>query len=346
VLATDYLVPDAGEFRLTRTGVSSATYGSLNFMTPISEIPLTKVTRAEADAYQRWRDNYQRNWRQVFDPIAVRFSVAPDRLGAELTVTPLIMGTDYRQFLDFATGAQIAPDAGDPHTNTLLHLVLAVNTQSQSVQDAGNFIGNMAPGLKVSPFGWLGQSIAVYADEDPFWDRLQQATNTESFLEHNYTDLPLALHCEVKNPLGLAAFLTALHAFVDQTAPQMTTWNNLEYRGQPYVRIIAKTESGMGEGAKDLAIYYAATPRSLIVTLSEPLLKRALDRQAERGSSGTGDKSPGARPWLGTSLCATAERKFLGVLQTLNRDSYDMHVQSRAWGNLPVLNEWKRTRIP
>jgi hypothetical protein len=341
-LSSGFNLPGAGELRLTPAGVLSSAYGSLNFMTPIAEIPLATVTRAEASAYERWRNNYQRDWQQFFDPIAVRFAIAQDRLGAEITVMPLILATDYRHFIDFGSGAKIAPEAGDPHTNTLLHLVFAINTQSQSVQDAGNLIVNMAPGLKANPFGWLGQSIALYADADPFWDRLKQATNTDTFLEQNYPDLPLALHCEVKNPLGLAAFLTALHAFVDQTAPRMTTWQNLDYRDQAYVKVASKSP-GAEPSSKELAIYYTATPRSFIVTLSESLLKRALDRQAGRAASDNQDsKVAPVSPWLGNSLCAAAERRFFDVLQLLGRNTYQTHLQLLAWSNLPILNEWKR----
>jgi hypothetical protein len=341
-LSSNSNLPDAGEFQLTPAGVSSSVYGSLNFMTPITEIPLTRVTRAEADAYKRWCDSYQRNWRQFLDPIAIRFSVAQDRLEADLTVMPLIAATEYRQFIDISSGAQIAPYAGDPHTNSLVHLVFAINIQSPPVQEAGNFVGNMAPGLKTSPFGWMGQSMALYADDDPFWERLVQATNSDTFLEHNFADLPLALYCEVRNPLGLAAFLTALHAFADQSAPQMTTWQNLDYNGQAYVKVTSKSPEEEGE-PKEFAIYYAATPRSLVVTLSEPLLKRALDRQAARaGSDGKELNPPVVSPWLGTNLCASAERKFIDVLQTLTKDTYQARLQLLAWNNLPILNEWKR----
>jgi len=67
---------------------------------------------------------------------------------------------------------------------------------------------------------------------------------------------------------------------VDQTAPRMTTWQNLDYKDQPYVKITSKAP-GDESSAREFAVCYAATPRSLIVTLSEPLLKRALDRQAQ-----------------------------------------------------------------
>src|SRR5207302_3185160 len=89
-------LPEIGDVFLTTTGVFSPTYGTLDFLTPISEMPLTQVTQAEADAYNRWRDGYQQNWSQVFDPIALRFSMKPERLSAELSVIPLIAGTEYR----------------------------------------------------------------------------------------------------------------------------------------------------------------------------------------------------------------------------------------------------------
>jgi hypothetical protein len=342
VLTSDFKLPDAGELRLTRAGVTSATYGTLNFMTPIVELPLTGVTRAEADAYRRWCDNYQRNWRQVFDPIAVRFAVEQHRLGVELTVTPLIASSDYGRFIEFSSGARIAPNAGDPHTNTLFHLIFAINTQSQPVQEAGNFVGTVAPGLKVNPFGWMGQSLALYADDDPFWEHLNQATNPEVYFEHNYTQLPMALHAEVGNPLGLAAFLTAMHAYVDQSAPQMTVWQNLEYQGQSYVKIASKTSAPENE-SENYAVYYAATPRALIVTFNEPLLKRALDRQAARADTNRADQvTAGLKPWLGTNLCAYGERKFFDVLQIVTQDSYRARLQMLSWYNLPILNEWKR----
>ena len=99
------------------------------------------------------------------------------------------------------------------------------------MQEAGNFVGNAWCWTQNKPLAWLGSVSFSYADEDPFWERVKQATNADDFLEHNYSQLPIALHLEVKNSLGLAVFLTALRAYVDQTAPQMTT-QNLDHQGR------------------------------------------------------------------------------------------------------------------
>jgi len=212
VLHSDYFVPELGEVKLTAAGVASSTYGTLGFMTPISEIAPATVTQDEAAAYGRWRDNYERNWRQYFDPIAIRFSISKSKLDAELTVMPLITGSRYNGFFGITSGVQIAAAAGDPHTNALARLAFAINTQSKTIQDAGNFVGNMAPGLKANFLAWLGQSITLYADDDDFWNDLNAATNADLFLEHSYSCLPVALHCEVKSSLGVVAFLASLHA--------------------------------------------------------------------------------------------------------------------------------------
>jgi hypothetical protein len=340
VLHPEYFVPELGEVKLTAAGVASSTYGTLGFMIPISEIAPATVTQDEAAAYGRWRDNYERNWRQYFDPIAMRFSISKNKLNAELTVMPLITGSRYNEFLGITTGAQIAAGAGDPHTNALARLAIAINTQSKTIQEAGNFVGNMAPGLKANFLAWLGQSITLYADDDDFWNDLNAATNADVFMEHSYSRLPVALHCEVKSSLGVVAFLASLHAFVDQSAPQMTTWQNLEYNGRSYVKVASNKLSAQSEPGDDWSLYYAVTPDSLTVTLSEALLKRALDRQAARMD--TNAVVQVGKSWLGSNLCFQVEQKLIGTLLKASHDDYQTHLQTLAWNNLPILNEWKR----
>ena len=335
---------ELGDVQLTPHGVLSPTYGTLEFLTPIIDLPLAQVTQTEADAYNRWRNSYQQNWSQVFDPVAVRFSMQPSRLTAELSVMPLIAGSEYRDFIGISTGARIAPDAGDPHPEALLHLALAVNSQSPPIKEAGNFLGNFNPALKVNPLGWLGQCLAIYADQDPFWGEFAKATKSSDFLEKNYPRLPLALYCEVKNPLGATAFLSSARAFAEQTAPRMTTWENLEYNGQAYVKITA-APGGQGEDAvTNLCIYYAVTPNSLVLTLSDAVLKRALDRQhAQLADKQAGKSRPApAHPWLGTNLCFQIDQSFVPSLEALFSDEFRPAQQRLAWSNLPILNEWKR----
>ena len=89
---TDLPILGGGTLRLEPEGVVSSVYGTLNFMTPIAEMPLEEVTKTEADAYQAWRDGYQRNWNWAFDPIGLRISLGKQKLAADLTIMPLILG--------------------------------------------------------------------------------------------------------------------------------------------------------------------------------------------------------------------------------------------------------------
>ena len=76
-------------------------------MTPVGEMPLDEVSQAEADAYRAWRDGYQRNWSWGFDPIALRISLGKDKLAADMTVMPLILSSEYREFAVACPGRQV-----------------------------------------------------------------------------------------------------------------------------------------------------------------------------------------------------------------------------------------------
>jgi len=337
-LVFDMPVPEAGELSLTPAGVVSSVYGTPEFLTPIIELPLEKVAQVEATAYERWRDGYQANFSRFFDPIAVRFTVKPDRIAADVTVMPLIEASLYREPMQVTGDAKIAPGAGDPHDGALLHFVMALSSDSEPVREVGRMSLRMAPQLGASPLAWLGQSVAIYVDDDPFWKELSEAKDYQKFLQEQYYRLPVALCAEVKNPLGLAAFLAALHGTVDQSAPGLTVWENLTYKEKPYVRIAPSGNVKSEQGAMEkLAIYYAATPKVLVVTLREDMLKRALDRMAKAEA--------GAAPpavWLGESMCLRADGKCLPVAEALTADQYCRTMQLRSWGNLPALNEWRR----
>jgi hypothetical protein len=347
---------DLGKVQLTPGAVNSSIYGSLAFGTPIVELEINQVTRDERTGYERWRDTYQQNWRQFFDPIAIRFEVRPDRLGADVSVMPLILGTSYRQFLSIVLGAKIAPGAGDPHDD-LLHFVMAFNRKSELVRQASNFAVAMAPGVKIDPFGWLGESVAVYVDDDPLWAELAKAEGAErdAFFSNNLGRLPVALHAEVTDGLKLTAFLAALRGFVEQTAPGMVTWESLKHGEQAYVKVAEANPNSLGLGK--FAIHYYASGDAFILSLNEETLKRAIDRQvARRAAKGANATSPTSKAaettatsapgaWLGTSVAFHVDAKAIGFLagagQFLGGD-YQSMMQRVAWSSLPILNEWKR----
>ena len=166
-----YSVPDLGTLRVTKDGVQSSTYGTLDFSTPIAELNFNKVSPAERDGYQAWRNSYQYNWRYYFDPIAVRFGVQDNRLAADLTVMPLIEGSEYRDYIEIASGVQLKPMAGDLHQGTLAHFAMAVNPNSAMVKSTAELLQGSSKSAR--SVGWVTRSLSDL-DPDPFWNELAE----------------------------------------------------------------------------------------------------------------------------------------------------------------------------
>jgi len=343
------------------SGVYSATFGSLDFLTPIAELQIDRVSQEEKDAYLRFQRNYERHWRQYYDPIAARFSIESGRLGLDLTVMPVTAFSEYRDFMVLTGNAAIEPGAGDLHPEAVLHFVMSLDQDSPQVRQFSNFAASIFPGKRsASPLSWIGRWLALYADEDPFWSELGEAAERggenemADYMEANLARLPLALHVDVANPFKMSAFLTALRAFVEQTSPGLTRWESLKHDDLPYVKIAPGSESEMywrdnQDTFKDLALYYAPLPHALIVTLNEDLIKRALTRQRawidaqKQDDHGTHEPSPEPQAsLLGKSVAVHAERFALDVLQGIFNEDLQTIMQRRSFTNIVILNEWRR----
>lgn len=341
-------VPDSGKLRVESGEIRSSRYGTTEFLTPILELDIQEATKSEAQAYRRWRRGYQSNFSQVFDPIAIRFNVKPKSIAADMTVMPLIDDTDYGEMLELTAGATIGPDAGDPHEGTLVHFVMSIDRKAEPVQEVGDFGPLQSPQFGTSPLSWLGESLAVYADRSRFWSELAKTGDANTFFQSNIHRLPVILHVGVSSSMRLTAFLASIKGFIQQSAPGMTVWETHEHNDQNYVSIrpTSKARRNMpGDAADEFAVYYAPSPSALRVTLNEKMLKEALDRQARRNKSkdkNQAQKSADEGDWLGRNLCLKADRELLNLIEPLEMGSYQEVMQRRAWGNIPILNEWKR----
>jgi hypothetical protein len=198
------------------------------------------------------------------------------------------------------------------------------------------------PQLKVNPLDWLGQSVALYCDDDPFWNDLAIAKDKSQFMMTNLGRLPIALHVQVRQPLKLAAFLTAMRGMIEQTAPNLTQWSSPQHNGRTYVKITANLAEMIGEGIPPFSVCYATTPTSLTITLNENLLKRAIDRHIASTQPAAGAKAPSTQPWLGSNLALQIDRRFLTVMPFDDGADTNSYTRTLAWDNLPILNEYKR----
>ncbi len=349
-LHTDQNLSWLGKMSLTNSGVHSATYGSLDFQTPIAELDVDKVTDREAELYDRWRNGYERNWRNYFDPIAIRFSVSEERMGVDMTVMPLIARSEYRDLVEITRDVSIAPDGADRHAGALLHWALAVNKDSRTLTGFGDTARMFVPDLGLEPLSWLGESVAFYIEDDPIWAAMDEVDDIEDFLEAHAPQLPIALHVDVSNGFKLAAFITGARAFIEQTVPGMIEWEIREHNDRSYVAVSPSEKAKSDIPWDDIVLYYAASGKALIISLREDVLQAALDRQDARAASADDaedDNEPAnapGDPWLGKSLCVQADQRVLPLLLAGYGFNYQSRMQNLAWGNLPILNEWKRMK--
>jgi hypothetical protein len=371
-IETDLPLVGGGDLTLSADGVQSSGVGHLGFMTPIGELKIDKVSEAEAKAYGQWRDGYQTGWRWAFDPIALRLGVRDNHLAADLTVTPLIAGNEYRHWIDIARGATIAAEAGDRH-NSIIELILAINTKNEKLRKDGDLLFNMGRNAKLSPLLWLGQSISIYLDYDSYWNDLAACKTDQErweFFFKNLGSLPVAVWFEVADGQALKDFLVAAEAFAKKDAPAVSKWEPFVYRGQAYTKISAdRAFFGLPQ------LFYFATDKSFLLTPNEAMLKRAINRHVALEAAGKApapeDDSPvaaeqvlvdkaakaeniapadlpasgskrGLQPWLGTSVGVQLDHKLFALLADSFGDTYQQWMQMQSWSNLPILNEWHR----
>ncbi len=330
-----------GAVSVSGDGVTSSVYGNLEFLTPIAELPGDTVTTGEKQSYEWFRTHYQQNWRRFFDPIAIRFTVSGERLAADLSIRPLIAGTEYRDLTGIAGAPQDLPDATEFCANPLLQLSFSFDSKAERLNRDLGMILSPGSALARIGFSWLGNWITLIAGESGFWEQLGQVQDTKGetaawdFLVKNHQLVPLSVVFDVGNSLTLTAFLPALRGMIEGTAPGMTSWETITENDRSYVRISVRDATGEWTPT----LHYAVTPKRLILSLNEDLLKSEMSyvmgATTETKSTPHTQKNP-------SNMEIHMSQGALTILDLLSRDSLESVRRERSWGNLPILNEWHR----
>jgi len=348
-------VEGMGRYRREGDSVFVGTYGGLDFLTPIRELPIKKVSPAERRAYDAFRAGYQRNWTNGFDPIAVRFTIDDDQLAFDLTVRPLIGFSEYNEWITLVGGGEIKEGEGDPHEDSLVHFVMGIDPKSDQFRGIDSLLGGLGP----NPLGWLGDWVSLAVDQDPVWGELAEKVGDGGFSAlgdelEDEPDPPVVFMADVSNPFRLLGFLTAARAFVEASGPGMTLWTNHLHDGMPYVKISSTDEQDWA-GLEEIALHYASYDRKLIISLSESSLQQTLARlkvkktaraeakanaEEEGEESGVDEEKIASPSWGGRHLAIHARE--LGFLERLSQSTYHAALERRSWAHLPILSEWKR----
>ena len=302
-----------GKISLSRKGVHSSVYGSIRFVTPVSELDVKQVTREEQQAYNAWRDGYQRNWSNAFDPIAIQLRMSEKRLQVDLSVMPLILSNSYQPILG---DHHFGPFAGDSHGNSILHVIAA----------PGRFIQLLFPGLVLSEF---------YLDEDTeFWRDFDDEEQAMSYLEKNLQQLPGGLALTFDKPESMEKMIQRMEDGLDFVSKTERT-----FRGKAYQDWKIPPAPFRNYPTR---IYHYKKDKHVLLSFNEKIIQQAITRQDQERASQP-DQMPAKRKWLGQTLALQLNSGFFSRIDYLMLSrSYRAYVRERSWSNLPILQEWKR----
>ena len=339
--------PELGKVSFINGLVQSTKFGNLAFLKSVNELNIKKITLAEKKAYEFFRDRYQSHWSKYFDPICAQLSIDNGKIKGDLSILPLIGGTDYRQMIQMVGEVKLDSESGDPHPETVLHWVSAIDMNSPRFQQASNFAAIMAPSLGAGAFSWVGESFSFYLDNSLFFKDMQKAflqegiKGLEDFSEKNFGRIPLGVNVEVRNPFKLTAFLAGLRAWIEQTSPGMTIWSSHSHKGQGYVKIApgkGLEDRLIKEGSAPIALYYVPSPKLLTISLSENIIQKAIERNLlQREENSTLPKAK----WDGMSTAFHASRPIPSLFDLSMGQNVINGLQRKSWNNLHALNEWR-----
>ncbi len=264
-------------------GASSA-WGNVESLTPLIELTIDKVSPAEEAAYQRFVTSYQDYWRGYIDPIAVRIRRQDDgkRLAFDARILPLITASDYDHVLEEVGEKTIAP----PVIAGGAQLTLAIGADAGMRRDVDGLARELT-GRHDIGLAWLGDWVAVgVADRGSLWDVALTWADIPGLGERHHADeeavnahIPLYVAAQVKNRVGLAAMLTAAHAFVDASAAGLVDWHaGAPYHGVETVTIEEKPAPGRKKELGGATLHYAIPGDQLILSLDRATLEQQIDR--------------------------------------------------------------------
>jgi hypothetical protein len=272
-------------------GASSA-WGAAFHLSPIIDQKLELVSEAEQKAYDTFRSGYESGWREGVDPTLVRLMRQADgrTLSAEITILPMNALSrshrDYSEMVEMVGAGRVVE--GTITDGAVFTLAMGQGSKLRSV--AEDHLRWFGKGRDLG-LGFVGDWVQVgIADRAPLWDLVLAGSHDEfslpgpddtnarsdSSLEQRIGTLPVWAAVQIRNPLTLAAALTALRAMVQEAAPGLASWNkDGPHRGIEITRIDAKAFDVR------VSIRYCVARDVLLVALGREVLERRIDAVLE-----------------------------------------------------------------
>ena len=327
----------------------SDVYNTIEFATPLIELPMDKATRQEEQDYLRFRAQYLGLWRQYFDPVGMRLSLKDEEVKLETYILPLIKNTQYNELRRVTGGgtAKLYPNRISPKTLVQFQTHISRDLEERNhAWDALSLLGGQA-----RPFDFLGDWFVVRIDENPALDKLlemgkryyldEDADKRINEMEATRAlfQVPVIVGVSIRNPLVLAPALAAIRTAVLNALPGALTWEAMEpYKGVQIVQVKAKPNAevlrGFNEpGAKEPftpAIYYGLIEGGLYVSFNESALRELVDRAADAKEGKAGEPVE-INSSLYVSPAAASDK-----VKDFVRFYAEKESQQRALDNIPI----------
>ncbi|MDB4345719.1 hypothetical protein OAA45_00170 [bacterium] len=320
-----------GEITVEKQTVRSERFNTIDFLTPISELDIKTVSPAEKAGYERWRRGYENSWVR-FDPIAVSIELNEHSLDLDMSVIPMRLNSDYDEWTTTAGDATLDKEALTAHSESVFVVSHAIDTSSETFKMADMQSSSMLPGIGANPLAWVGGSLTIFVDQDPYWEEMHEAKDPEDFIEDHLNRLPVGLRVSSKSPMKLAMFLTTLRSFSEQAAPGLLKWETRKYGDTAYVVVRTTDQTGLN---MDINIHYAALTDAFLLSLNEDVLKRAISRSLDREDT---EKEEPSNRQVFAQAKISALKTYLDIIES----DHLLKQQFASWAALPILNEWKK----
>ncbi len=276
-----------------RRAAVSDVYNTLNFPTPLIELPIDKVTPDEEQKYLQFRQEYQQLWRQYFDPVGMRFSLTgkPTQVAGglegkqvrvETYILPMIRTSRYDFLREVTGGGTIKVDSGRflPHT-----LVQFIGHLAQPVADG------------------VGDWVSIQLDDGPeigklleFLRRQELQPQTANGDQESEEAARVAFQLPLTAGISIGdkqAFATQLEN-IKSLAPNLLgpyTRERLKppYKGVTITRIQFAADSVLAQflksGRNPPVIFHAQVHDAWYVSLREASLKQVIDQSLARAEA-------------------------------------------------------------
>lgn len=136
-IESEYLLcPDGGNYAIDeKIGEPFCNkHGRLRYLTPIVELQLPMVSKAEQEEYGKFVEEYNKYWSRFFDPIGIKAKFDNNKIKVETCILPLIENSIYNGFKVLAGGNPVEINSPEA-IGTIFQLFTKLNLTEETLKE-------------------------------------------------------------------------------------------------------------------------------------------------------------------------------------------------------------------